>query len=315
MKQVKSTICIYHSIDLDGWMSAAIVKKWWNFLNSQDFMKDAIIDLVGWNYGESEINVSNYDRVIMCDVVFSYDTMFNLRKKFGHDNENPKFIWLDHHISAIREIDRSENFIKPKINGIRLDMYSACELTWNYFFCGLEMPKIVEYIGMYDSHRYVNSNEVQRVLDIQYGARTFITDVESALKNLNDDHSVNVLRSNGKVIYKYAAMIANEIYKSGSKIRIKHKLEFSKTVYYDFYAINSRMFNPIDFGFNHDNEGYQGYASFWFEHGRWYVYLYNEESTLDCSSIAKQFGGGGHAGAAGFIVNNSKFSEIVKMFK
>ncbi len=23
------TICIYHSRDLDGWMSVVIVKKWW----------------------------------------------------------------------------------------------------------------------------------------------------------------------------------------------------------------------------------------------------------------------------------------------
>lgn len=26
------TVCIYHSIDLDGWMSAAIVKHWWNLV-------------------------------------------------------------------------------------------------------------------------------------------------------------------------------------------------------------------------------------------------------------------------------------------
>lgn len=24
------TVCVYHSIDLDGWMSAAIVKHWFN---------------------------------------------------------------------------------------------------------------------------------------------------------------------------------------------------------------------------------------------------------------------------------------------
>ena len=32
------TICIYHSRDLDGWMSAAIVKKWFEDNNKrQDF--------------------------------------------------------------------------------------------------------------------------------------------------------------------------------------------------------------------------------------------------------------------------------------
>lgn len=46
------TVCIYHSIDLDGWMSATIVKHWWeNSPNAIDNNDDKL-DFIGYNYGD-----------------------------------------------------------------------------------------------------------------------------------------------------------------------------------------------------------------------------------------------------------------------
>lgn len=41
---MSKTVCIYHSLDLDGWMSAAIVKHWW--LTNISSNKKAIGELV-----------------------------------------------------------------------------------------------------------------------------------------------------------------------------------------------------------------------------------------------------------------------------
>jgi hypothetical protein len=30
------TVCVYHSIDLDGWMSAAIVKHWFTLKTNEE---------------------------------------------------------------------------------------------------------------------------------------------------------------------------------------------------------------------------------------------------------------------------------------
>ena len=38
--------------------------------------------------------------------------------------------------------------------------------------------------------------------------------------------------------------------------------------------------------------------------GRWTVSLYNENGKFDVSEIAKLMGGGGHAGAAGFVCDD-----------
>lgn len=48
------TVCIYHSIDLDGWMSAAIVKHWWIKYNEDRVILDK-------QTGEREENTMNPD--------------------------------------------------------------------------------------------------------------------------------------------------------------------------------------------------------------------------------------------------------------
>lgn len=50
--------CIYHEADLDGVMSAAIVKKY--------FKGD--IDLLPYNYGKEIPDVNKYDKVFVVDV-------------------------------------------------------------------------------------------------------------------------------------------------------------------------------------------------------------------------------------------------------
>lgn len=52
------TGCIYHEADLDGVMSAAIVKKY--------FKGD--IDLLPYNYGKEIPDVNKYDKVFVVDV-------------------------------------------------------------------------------------------------------------------------------------------------------------------------------------------------------------------------------------------------------
>ena len=64
------TACIYHSIDLDGWMSAAIVKHWYltnhsepdtsNFDTSIRSIKN-MIDFIGYNYGQPIPDLTEYD--------------------------------------------------------------------------------------------------------------------------------------------------------------------------------------------------------------------------------------------------------------
>ena len=137
--------CVYHSIDLDGWMSAAIVKYW--FESYIRIKSDAIyaIDFIGFNYGDAEPDFSDYDKVIMCDISLPAMTMINM---------GDRLVWIDHHISAIRDvdhaIDNNKHLGSHPLKGIRDVKFAACELTWKFLFPEKSMPEIVRLLGRYD---------------------------------------------------------------------------------------------------------------------------------------------------------------------
>ena len=65
-------------------------------------------------------------------------------------------------------------------------------------------------------------------------------------------------------------------------------------------CINKERFNPINFGIDYHKDGYVGAACFHYANGY-----------LDCSKLAKQFGGGGHKEAAGFILDQEQFNNLI----
>ena len=147
------TVCVSHSIDIDGWMSSAIVKLW--FINQYDSKviheyddhisnthNSSQLYFIGYNYGDEIPDLSEYDKVIMCDISFPISIMCRLSIKLGNN-----FIWLDHHISAIIE-GHNYNGFEPV--GIRDTSFAACELTWKWFFPNEETPELVRLLGRYD---------------------------------------------------------------------------------------------------------------------------------------------------------------------
>lgn len=141
-----SKICtIFHDCDLDGWMSAAIVKHWFIKYVDIEPVNDTL-DFIGYNYGQPIPDLSGYDKVIMCDISFPKEEML----KLWH-NLDQELIWIDHHISAIK--DNNDLVFK----GLRDTKFAACELTWQYLFPSEPMPEIVRLLGRYDcfGHRQI----------------------------------------------------------------------------------------------------------------------------------------------------------------
>ena len=341
------TICIYHSRDLDGWMSAAIVKKWFEERQEVHILKARrpgstvripdTLNFLGWDYGDSIPELSDYDKVIMCDISFPANIMLDLRKKL---------IWIDHHISAIGSIDDyadeysytdKDTSIEECIIGLRDTNYAACELTWKYFFPNEAIPEIVRLLGRYDCFGHKGTDEEQEVLEFQYGARVDISSYKEAYEHLiqctrvkeseywflQAQAVVGSLLEKGKVIYEHLCTEAKQIYKKVFPIMFEFKTgphedgwsgipKFGKKKF-RFLCVNQERFNPVNFGINYhtDTPGYCGFACFWYKDGKWMWSLYNDNGELDCSVIAKQFGGGGHKGAAGFVCDTNTLLKII----
>ena len=319
------TVCIYHSIDLDGWMSAAIVKHWWNLVEKSPNDK---LSFIGYNYGEPIPDLSEYDKVIMCDISFDNPyIMYNIAIE-------KELTWLDHHISAIDLIENYDWDNVDSILGIRDTNFAASELTWKYFFPNEEMPEIVRLLGMYDSFRHRGTDEEQRVLEFQYGARQVISKYEEAYIYLvRCTKATELLRKNiqnsspeelkhcypiekaiheiGVSIYKYLCTEAKQVYKNGFEAWFNNGDNTSAGCTYKFICVNKERFNPISFGIDYHKEGYDGAACFHYGNGVWNFGLYNDNGLVDCSQIAKQYGGGGHRGSSGMRLNNTQFLQFI----
>ena len=183
------TCVIYHSIDLDGWMSAAIVKHW--FTTVQSVYKNVeVLNFIGYNHGQPIPDLSEYNQIIMCDISFSKEEMLKLYERL-----NSNFIWIDHHISAIKDnvlfnLEKGGNY-HIDYYGIRDIEFAACELTWQYFFPNEPMPEIVRLLGRYDCFGHKGTDEEQRVLEFQYGARQCISDYEEAYRYIKQEIRYN----------------------------------------------------------------------------------------------------------------------------
>jgi uncharacterized protein len=295
-------ICIYHSRDLDGWMSGAIVK-----------LKYPDVKLIGWDYGQP-LPVLPDEKIIMVDISFPMELMSDI-------SEN--LTWIDHHISAINDYNHfmvdyhnilCERNLDPK--------FAACELTWQYFFSNISMPELVRLLGRYDCFGHKGTEEELKVLEFQYGARQAMSNVDEAYQTLIiargrgdwsfDSDLCDDIHLQGKAIYKYLCAEAKQIYNRKFDICLDTRghedrdwTESDKR--YKFACVNQERFNPINFGIDYHKDGYDGFACFHLQNNQFMYSLYNDNGLVDCSVIAKGMGGGGHKGASGFRSNKILF--------
>lgn len=294
-------ICIYHSRDLDGWMSAAIVK-----------LKFPDVNLIGWDYGQSIIISDREEDIILVDMSFPPKKM----RELGYVHS---VTWIDHHASAIR--DSIDNAYKT-YKGLRDPLFAACELTWKYFFPEEVMPEIVRLLGRYDCFGHKGTDEEQKVLEFQYGARQCISDVDNAYAvlltsikqvelKMNTDVCEDILYQ-GKAIYKYLCTEAMQIYNRAFPVVFLIHDAPSEVRAYQFLCVNQERFNPVNFGINYHNDKHNGFLCFHYANGKWNFSLYNDNGEIDCSEICKMLGGGGHKGASGFVTGDYFIIKLVE---
>ena len=296
-------VCIYHSIDLDGWMSAAIVKYF-----------DKNCDFIGYNYGDTVPDLSKYDEVIMCDLSFPENEMVVL-------SLNKKFTWIDHHISAINKMKTAANWVNyghgevSEPNGIRDAKYSACELTWMYYYPSIIMPELVRLLGRYDCFGHKGTDEEQKVLEFQYGARSIMSNMDDCYAELVDnlfcENTEKAIHNKGKAIYSFLCTEAKQVYKNGFVHNFAYHMDNKTRMIARFICINKERFNPINFGIDYHKDGYDGAACFHFDGNQWSFSLYNDNGLIDCSVICQQYRGGGHKGAAGFRINKDDINMFL----
>ena len=327
--------CFYHSADLDGHCSGAIVKY--------RFPK-AIMHPI--NYGD----VFPWEEIGEEDVVYMVD--------FGLQPFDPEMIylmnrtnlcWIDHHHSAIEEHRKwyAKNSTPALdyllLEGIRDTSKSACELTWEYLFPDQPVPLAVKLLSLYDSWTYEGHELEPMVLLFQMRMRMESLDprnqeaFDAVWISLFHDDPIEDMIEEGKLLLRYDEEQKRQyaqMYGFETKMPIRKEIWSNadrakdpsivpphiSAIALNIGMSNSKVFDSVwrkgcDYlphidldvgvcprcnGLGHI-EPYDLMITFCRRSDRkWNVSLYSTKADIDCGAIAKSFGGGGHKGAAGF---------------
>lgn len=261
----------YHSADHDGHCSGAIVKDYCE-RNNLEFKLYPI------NYGDKTPDFTGMD-VVMCDFSLPRKQMMDALKKAN------SFIWIDHHISAIKDMEGI------KIEGLRNTALSACELTWMFFYPDCKTPDGVRYFGAYDSWRH-NGN--QEIIAYEWFYKTVETDpgVFNWDKNVFSDSRTIIEKAVaiGKYLYQKDVKDWSDQMKNSTEKIINGK----KVI-----CLNTQSRGSMIFGDKLKDYDYA--VCYYLTDNGCKNTLYSKSGGIDVSVIAKSFGGGGHAHAAGCI--------------
>lgn len=295
-----NVLIIYHRVDFDGLFSGAITKKYFTEVEG------ITPQLLGWNYGDAlpeKSYILSFDKIVLVDISFPPEVMKDLY-------DSKKAVWIDHHDSAINYSIEGGYDDFP---GIRLNGTAACELTWNFFYPGVNIPKIIQYVGCYDVWNKERFDWDNETLPIQYALRAkFELKFGKLYNNLNEliisNKILNYLTSCGKSILEYNKNTWRSWIKSyGFPITVAGQYKGIALISPQF---GSAMFESV-------LSEYDIYVVVQRKSGNVFsMSMYKEPDRLpefNCADyVIKTFGnGGGHVSACGTTLNLEQFTKLI----
>ncbi len=295
-------LCIYHSNDLDGKCSAAILQR--------EYPK---IELYGMGYGEK----FPYDKLHSDTVLYMVDFSLPIDEMIAVYQKVMRFVWIDHHKTAIDVANDAGSKFNPF--GLRRVGAGACQLTWEHLYKTRLVPAGIYYLSKYDVFDFEKGGDIE---GFQFGMRSYDTSPMSDIwekvfgeKTSAEDQNKIITEGYGIMRYRdqeykeYLEMFGRtvklpaippdeielQVYKKGMKIKDGHRC----------LAVNRGKGNTFMFQ-SADDDGFDIYIAFVMRpEGTWLVSLYS--TTVDVSEIAEKYEGGGHVNAAGFVCEELPF--------
>ena len=288
----KPDLCIYHGNCDDGFGAAWVVRK--AFGDGVQFVPGI--------YGKDPPDVADKN-VLMVDFSFKRPVLEGMLQS-GDARQAMTILILDHHKTAAADLagikhpedsydpatwrNRWESWGEWPVRAI-FDMdRSGAQLAWDYLFDGEPRPKMIDYIGDRDLWRFALGDATKQ---FSAALRTYPMTFEAW-----DEIAANPekLLAEGAVVLK--AHTANIT-------------KFMADAYQDEVGGHRVPVVNVPYHYASDTahallQAYPDapFTACWFKRGDGMVQwsLRSEDSRLDVSEIAKQFGGGGHRNAAGF---------------
>lgn len=283
--------CFYHSADLDGHCSGAIVKAAY---------PECV--MIGINYGQD----FPWDTIDVNETVYMVDFTLQPFDQMERLAGTCNLIWIDHHKTEVEEAQK-RGF---NCDGIQRIGIGACALTWEYLYHDLQVDRVpsmaVQLLAEYDVWNHTNS----KTLPFQYGFRmhedTFPDNQRLWKRFLFTDTRVDDVVEIGEKILEYERRKNEKFcraYAFPTNLFIPPLSSANEQFVYSAIACNRGFTNSKVFDSVWNEEKYDLMITFVRLKPptyKWTVSLYSTKNNIDCGNIARMFGGGGHKGAAGF---------------
>ena len=260
---------VFYHDDLDGHCAGYIVAK------ANGCTKKDMDDFIEINYDKEfpfDI-IAKDEKVIIVDYSIEPHEMDQLLEI------TKSVYWFDHHKTSIEKYKDYPEFIM----GYRTDGVAGCVITWKYMFPGVEVPYAVVLIGDRDVWTWEHGDDTKFFCNYAESVDThpLSNDWEELL--LADIELFKM----GRAIEQYKAQRNKDYYR---KYAFMAKFEGYDAIVANIGMVGSEFFDgtplpPLQIMYAYNGE----------------KYLVSLRSTeIDVSELAKKYGGGGHAGAAGF---------------
>lgn len=288
---MKKVVIVYHT-DCDGHLSGAILRDHLEHYNPT-MVRMEYNDKFSWELIDSDTEVWMADYSLQ-----PWSQMERLVKSCK------RFVWIDHHKTAIQAHHEHLKRGGNKIEGYRLDGKAACRLCWDYCNPDVTEPHAVFLAGKYDVWEWRN---VPGCLEFQYGTKFYNTDPATEEGQLFWNLHLTSPRREAAVCDVIEAGAKLLEYKKRSNAAFMKDNCFETQFHgFDVIAVN-RKGSSQQFDSVWNPEKHHFMLTFAWTKGVWSVSMYTERKDVDVSEIAKQHGGGGHRGAAGFSCEELPF--------
>ena len=267
------TICFHHN-GPDGHASGAIVH----------YALGPEVQLIESDYDATSIpweKVTQADKIVVVDFSFPVNEMVKLA-------DGRELVWIDHHKSAMADFDG----IADNWPGIRDVSEAACVLTWKYFFPEQPVPQAILLIGDRDIWRWAEKdtgpfNESLYNQDHEASNTAFWKPLLE-----NDRPTLEKMIEEGTWLRKISLRNVDHMMAARS---FEVRFDGHNTL-----VINTKGNGDIgDYGRDRNYEIIYCYVD-QMQNGILTTNVTLFSAKVDVSVIAHRFGGGGHAGAAGF---------------
>jgi oligoribonuclease NrnB/cAMP/cGMP phosphodiesterase (DHH superfamily) len=278
----KMTVLVYHHNDLDGICAAAIIVRKYGADN---------VKCISVQYNENTWNCEDVEHAEIVYVVdFTFPDMETLFVEAGN-----KLVWCDHHKTAM---EQHKGLWDSLVKGERSLDYAGCELTWIYCYPGYDIPMSVKLIADRDLWKF----KYELTKKFCAGANALLSDpLHEDWYSLFEPVCYNVADN----IFTVGSVLI-----SSQEKRVEHLYEAGFLC--EIHGHNALLVNSTsdtselgEYIYTHGIE----LAVIWSVRGD-NVIVSLRSNTVDCAEIAKQYGGGGHKGAAGFSIPNTKYFPL-----